>query len=104
MSHVALPMPLDDSLYGLEPGPGVEFGANLGTMAVRGERGALVVSMDFLTRLASNPFFPYLLERIEEGIARPAVRAPPAAARPHLPEPPRFDDFADALSPSDGAP
>jgi alpha-beta hydrolase superfamily lysophospholipase len=109
LSHVALPMPLDDSLYGLEPVPGVEFGANLGTVAVRGERGALVVNMDFLTRLASNPFFPYMLERIEEGIDRPAVRASPSVTRaarttPSRPDQAHQDDFADALAPSDGAP
>ena len=110
LSHLALPMPIDDSLYGLEPVPGVEFGANLGALAVRGERGALVVNMDFLTRLASNPFFPYILERIEEGIDRPAVRAAPAAAgaspapRPRLPDKSQFDEFADTLSPSEGAP
>ena len=109
LSHVALPMPLDDSLYGLEPVPGVEFGANLGSVAVRGERGALVVNMDFLTRLASNPFFPYMLERIEEGIDRPAVRVAPSVprtptTRPSRPDQARHDDFADSLSPSDGAP
>jgi len=38
----------------------------------RGERGALIVDQDFLTRLPSNPFFPYLLARVEEGIDRPS--------------------------------
>jgi hypothetical protein len=37
-------------------------------MAVRGERGTLIVSMDALVRMLSNPFFPYLLGRIEEGM------------------------------------
>ena len=32
------------------------------------ERGVLIVSLDSLLRMSSNPFFPYLLERIEEGI------------------------------------
>jgi hypothetical protein len=41
-------------------------------MDARGERGALVVDQDFLTRLSSNPFFPYLLERVAEGIERPS--------------------------------
>ena len=41
-------------------------------MAARGERGTLVVDQDFLTRLPSNPFFPYLLERVDEGISRPS--------------------------------
>jgi len=29
----------------------------------RGERGTLVVSIDALHRMSSNPFFPYVLER-----------------------------------------
>jgi hypothetical protein len=37
-------------------------------MATRGERGILIVSLDSLSRMSSNPFFPYLIERIEEGI------------------------------------
>jgi hypothetical protein len=41
-------------------------------MSARGERGTLVVDQDFLTRLPSNPFFPYLLERVDEGINRPS--------------------------------
>ncbi|MBP2672947.1 MAG: alpha/beta hydrolase [candidate division NC10 bacterium] len=41
-------------------------------MALRGERGTLITSLDALNRMASNPFFSYLLERIAEGIpARP---------------------------------
>ncbi|MGZ8255717.1 MAG: hypothetical protein ACXWVT_12760, partial [Burkholderiaceae bacterium] len=31
-----------------------------------------VVDQDSLTRLSSNPFFPYLLARVEEGIDRPS--------------------------------
>jgi hypothetical protein len=41
-------------------------------MDARGERGALIVDQDFLTRLPSNPFFPYLLERVDGEIARPS--------------------------------
>jgi hypothetical protein len=31
-----------------------------------------VVNQDFLTRLPSNPFFPYVLERVAEGIEQPS--------------------------------
>jgi len=74
LSHLAIPIPMDDPLYGLQPDPTPqpEFGFSLGAMAARGERGALVVDQDFMTRLSSNPFFPYLLERVEEGITRPS--------------------------------
>jgi hypothetical protein len=73
LSHLAIPMPTDDPLYGTQPDPATraEFGLNLGTLEARGERGALVVDQDFLTRLPSNPFFPYLLARVEEGIDTP---------------------------------
>jgi len=68
LSHVALPFPMNDSLYGLSPNDSEEFGINLGAMASRGERGALIISLDSLLRVSSNPFFPYLVQRIEEGI------------------------------------
>lgn len=66
LSHVAIPFPTNDSLYGLHPDPADDFGINLGALAARGERGALIVSMDSLLRMSSNPFFPYLIGRIEE--------------------------------------
>jgi alpha-beta hydrolase superfamily lysophospholipase len=73
LSHLAIPIPPEDPLYGTRPDPAhrLEFGLNLGALDARGERGALIVGQDFLTRLPSNPFFPYLLARVEEGIERP---------------------------------
>ncbi len=68
LSHVAVPFPLDDSLYGMYPDPVEEYGVSLGALAPRGERGTLIVSLDSLIRMASNPFFPYMLDRIVEGI------------------------------------
>jgi hypothetical protein len=41
-------------------------------LAPRGERNVLITSLDALLRVASNPFFPYLVERIQEGIDHPA--------------------------------
>jgi alpha-beta hydrolase superfamily lysophospholipase len=71
LSHLAIPIPPDDPLYGTQPDPArrTEFGLSLGALDARGERGALIVDQDFLMRLPSNPFFPYLIARIEEGIA-----------------------------------
>jgi alpha-beta hydrolase superfamily lysophospholipase len=76
LSHVALPFPMNDSLYGMRPDDNAEFGVNLGAIAPRGERGVLIVNLDTLLRASSNPFFPYFLERMEEGFARPARAAP----------------------------
>jgi len=50
----------------------------LGALAVRGERGMLAVGVDFLLRVASNPFFPYVLERIDE---RLGAQPPQATSR-----------------------
>ncbi len=80
LSHVALPFPMTDSLYGLTPDPLEDFGINLGALAPRGERNVLIASMDALLRVASNPFFPYMIERIDEGIDAPPSRATAVAA------------------------
>jgi alpha-beta hydrolase superfamily lysophospholipase len=74
LSHLAIPFPIDDPLYGIQPDPHTkgEYGYNLGTIEARGERGALIVDQDFLTRLPSNPFFSYVLDRVDEAISRPS--------------------------------
>ena len=79
LSHVAIPFPMDDSLYGLTPNLADDYGANLGAMALRGETGTLIVSLDSLIRMSANPFFPFMLSRIEDGIGTPP--ASPAAPR-----------------------
>ena len=66
LSHVALPFPMSDALYGLKPDDAEDFGVNLGAIAPRGERGVLIVDLDALVRVSSNPFFPYILERLSE--------------------------------------
>ena len=66
LSHVALPFPMYDALYGLQPDEAENFGVNLGAIAPRGERGVLIVDLDALVRVSSNPFFPYILERLGE--------------------------------------
>jgi alpha-beta hydrolase superfamily lysophospholipase len=68
LSHVALPFPMTDSLYGLTPDTAENFGVNLGALAPRGERDVLISSLDALLRVSSNPFFPYMIDRIDEGI------------------------------------
>ena len=70
LSHVALPFPPQDSLYGTDP-EGEDFGIHLGNQALRGERGTLLQGADALVRASCNPFFPYVTERITEAIAAP---------------------------------
>jgi alpha-beta hydrolase superfamily lysophospholipase len=69
LSHLALPFPIDDPLFGLQPRTDEDFGIRLGTVALHGERDALNVSMEQLMRLNCNPFYPYLGARIEQWIA-----------------------------------
>lgn len=70
LSHVALPFPVTDGLYGLRPDPADNFGISLGSASTRGEVGVLLINLDSLLRMSSNPFFPFMMDRIEEGITR----------------------------------
>ena len=70
LSHVALPFPVSDGLYGTQPDPQDDFGIRLGTIAARGETGVLVVDAGTLMRMMSNPFYPYLAARITAAAAR----------------------------------
>ncbi len=63
LSHVAVPFPPSDSLYGTDP-DAEDFGIHLGNQALRGERGTLLQGADALVRASCNPFFPYMEERI----------------------------------------
>jgi alpha-beta hydrolase superfamily lysophospholipase len=70
LSHVALPFPPDDSLYGTQP-LDEEFGINLGNQAPRGELGTLLRGADALVRASCNPFYSYVNGRLEEIIGAP---------------------------------
>jgi alpha-beta hydrolase superfamily lysophospholipase len=79
LSHVAIPFPVTDALYGIAPSDEENFNENLGTLAPRGERGTLILTLDSMFRIASNPFFPYVLQRIDDGIGKmppPVVQSP----------------------------
>ena len=82
LSHVALPFPINDALYGMKPDSKESFGINLGALAPRGERNVLIASLDVLLRVSSNPFFPYMEKRVSEIIdqRRAAVTAAAVAA------------------------
>jgi len=63
LSHVALPFPERDPLYGgpaAKPSPGIRIGAN----ALRGEIGALQIPAATMLRQRWNPFYDYLEARI----------------------------------------
>lgn len=96
LSHGAVPFPMDDALYGLTPSPedAVRYGINLGNLTIRGERGALLIPMDAMLRMSSNPFFALLLSRVEKGIDDPK----PLAAQPAIvPAPPPYPAGLESL-------
>jgi alpha-beta hydrolase superfamily lysophospholipase len=80
LSHVAVPFPVGDALYGMEPANDEDFGVNLGVLSPRGEVGLLIIPLDSLVRVSSNPFFPYMLERIDESVGVRRAGASKAAA------------------------
>lgn len=77
LSHVAVPFPADDPIYGLARGLGQDGLPSLGALAMRGERGALAIAAADQLRLRANPFFEETMARILERIAE--VRTPSAA-------------------------
>lgn len=104
LSHLSIPIPPDDPLYGTRPDPKarLEFGLSLGELDARGERGALIVDQDFLTRLPANPFFAYLIARIEEGIEKlPAASGQDIATTPPTGLPVRLEALLSTFAPAD---
>lgn len=73
LSHVALPFPPDDPLYGQGP-PENDDLVFLGDMAFRGERGVLRLPADWLLRQRYNPFYPYLQVRVLQWLADASAR------------------------------
>ena len=71
LSHVALPFPPDDPVYGSDesvPSPGVK----LGNMAPRGEKNVLRVPASDLLRLRHNPFYSYQEQRLLQFVGLPS--------------------------------
>jgi alpha-beta hydrolase superfamily lysophospholipase len=62
LSHVALPIPADDPLYGQRPPDNGDV-LFLGQMAIQGERGLFLLPSDWLLRIRHNPFYDYLEAR-----------------------------------------
>ena len=78
LSHISLPFPENDSLYGSSPDPRTkdEFGVNFGLIShAQGERGILEINTNLFFRISSNPLFPYLEKRMNGVIG--ASAAPP---------------------------
>lgn len=72
LSHIALPFPPDDPLYGEGDGP-ENPGIRLGRLDLRGENRTLAIPNTAMTRQHWNPFFPFLSDRTRE-FAKAAVK------------------------------
>ena len=65
LSHVALPFPPDDPLYGGPATEGKDYPwITLGNISIRGERNLLLFPDNYFLRLRYNPFHDYLTERV----------------------------------------
>ncbi len=64
MSHVAVPFPEDDPVYGI----GADGRYTLGNLNPKGERNVLTLPLTQFSRLRYNPFFPYMKARIRDFI------------------------------------
>ncbi len=63
LSHIALPFPADDPLYGVSDAvasPGIA----LSKITLHGERGVINIPASEMLRLKYNPFYPYLEQRV----------------------------------------
>jgi hypothetical protein len=73
LGHVALPFPADDPIYGFLPGSGRNGVASIGSWLLRGENGAILLSLGSLTRLRSNPFWALIDEDVAGLVAQDAA-------------------------------
>jgi alpha-beta hydrolase superfamily lysophospholipase len=64
LSHVALPFPPTDSLYGPEPKD--DDGLNIGQLETRGEKGVFNISASDMLRLRYNPFYANMQQKITD--------------------------------------
>lgn len=70
LSHVSIPFPPDDPVYGGVANPASTF-PSLGRLDLRGESAVLRAPTGLLMRLRYNPFFPYLAERVTRFVTLP---------------------------------
>lgn len=68
LSHIAIPFPMHDEIYGTQETNSSNNYLNLGTLSPRGERGILNVPIHMLMRLRYNPFYSYMEQRIVQVI------------------------------------
>lgn len=85
LGHVAIPFPPDDPVYGLSPAPAPADGGRprfpIGSFSARGESGALLVPLELLARVRSNPFFDVVRAKVVEACGEDRSVVLPEATR-----------------------
>ncbi len=73
LSHVALPFPPNDPVYG-QSEPNDTETIYLGQIPLQGERGLLLFSAEWLLRLRYNPFYDYVESRVVDWLSPTRVQ------------------------------
>ena len=68
LSHIAVPFPPTDPVYGTAEATATS-GLPLGSLTMRGEHGALLISDAMLIRQRHNPFYPFMADHIVKWLA-----------------------------------
>jgi alpha-beta hydrolase superfamily lysophospholipase len=71
LSHIAVPISPADPVYGTAEAT-VKSGLPLGSLNMRGEHGALMVSDSLLIRQRHNPFYPFMEDHVVKWLAENA--------------------------------
>jgi alpha-beta hydrolase superfamily lysophospholipase len=69
LSHVAIPIPPDDSVYGTREAT-ADTGLSLGSLSMRGEPSALLISNSLFVRCRHNPFYEILENRVMDWLKK----------------------------------
>jgi alpha-beta hydrolase superfamily lysophospholipase len=69
LTHIALPFKANDPLYGIDDSNQIQGLLPIGRLSPRGEQAVLIVGTDTLMRLSSNPFFPFIADRMSQWLA-----------------------------------
>ncbi len=66
LSHVAVPIPADDPIYGEQTNP---RGLSLGKLSMRAEPNALMIPSSMFVRCRRNPFYAFMEDRVIKWLA-----------------------------------
>ena len=63
LSHIAVPIPPEDSIYGTQAAT-ADGGLSLGSLSMRAEPSALMISDSLFVRCRHNPFYQFMEDRV----------------------------------------